>query len=387
MSLKTALPAAALVGLTASCALAPARPAQPAAAGEQITVPIATRPATRPLTHAARTFTVVATGDVLLHEPVNRQAGRDGAGRLDYRAIMASIRPVISSADLAICHLETPLAPAGGPFSGYPVFSVPPQIVETLAWLGYDTCSTASNHTLDQGYAGISRTLAALDRGRIRHTGSARDAAEAARVDLMTVAGVRVAQLSYSSGFNGYRVPAGRPWLANQLAAGSILAAARRARKAGAQVVIASLHWGTEYRHAATARQISLARTLLASPALDLIIGHHAHVVQPFGRSTGGKYVVYGMGNLVASQHGRDTNEGLIARFTFGRAARRWKVTRAEFVPTFIDRSHGIRLYDVPAELARPGLPADRRELLTDVVTRTTKIVRSRNVNVPLAGG
>lgn len=385
MYLKRVLSAAVAV-MTASCALAPAQPVRPTAVGEGIAAPAAHRTAARPPRRAAGTFTVVATGDVLLHDAVNQQARQDGRGRLDYRTIMESIRPVISSADLAICHLETPLAPAAGPFSGYPVFSVPPQIVPTLRWLGYDTCSTASNHTLDKGYPGIKRTLDALDRGGIRHTGSARSAAEAAEVNLMTVAGVRVAQLSYAYGFNGYRIPADRPWMANEIAAGPILAAARRARRAGAQVVIVSLHWGTEYRHEANATQISLARALLKSPAIDLIVGHHAHVVQPFGRSPEGKYVAYGMGNLLAAQNGADKNEGLIARFTFARAGRRWKVTRAEILPTYIDRSNGVRLYDVLAELSRPGLPAARRRLFNGVLGRTAEIVRSRQVNVPLGG-
>ena len=75
---------------------------------------------------------------------------------------------MVAGADLAICHLETPLAPAGGPFTGYPSFSVPPQIASAIAATGYDTCSTASNHTIDKGEAGVARTLAALDAARVK---------------------------------------------------------------------------------------------------------------------------------------------------------------------------------------------------------------------------
>ena len=62
--------------------------------------------------------------------------------------------------------VETPLAPDGGPFSGYPEFSVPPQVLPALVAAGYDACSTASNHTLDQGTAGVNRTLDDLDAAR-----------------------------------------------------------------------------------------------------------------------------------------------------------------------------------------------------------------------------
>ena len=102
-------------------------------------------PPARPL----RTFTVLGSGDVLLHDALWYQAQRDakaaGKSGYDFGPIFASVKPAVSAADLAICHMETPLAPASGPFFNYPLFSVPPQVVPTLKALGYDTCSTASN--------------------------------------------------------------------------------------------------------------------------------------------------------------------------------------------------------------------------------------------------
>src|SRR5262249_53933595 len=166
-----------------------------------------------------------------------------------------------------------------------------------LADAGYDTCSTAGNHTLDQGAAGVRRTLDGLDAAGVKHTGSARSPNEAATPDILDVQGGRVAQLSYTYDFNSRSAPASRPWLANQTDPAAILAAARRARAAGAQVVIVSLYWGVEYQHQPTAGQTALARRLLADPAVDLIVGCHAHITQPF-QKINGKWVVYGMGNL-----------------------------------------------------------------------------------------
>lgn len=318
-------------------------------------------------TGGAPTFTVVATGDVLIHPELATQAATDaastGATPYDFRPMLAGIKPLVAGADLAICHLETPLAPAGGPFSYYPTFSVPPQLAGALADTGYDTCSTASNHTLDRGTAGVTRTLADLDAAGIRHTGSARSAAEAATPDIIDVKGVKVAQLSYTYGFNGLSVPAGSPWLANQIDPAAIIAAALRARQAGAEVVILSLHWGTEYQHVPTAQQTALAHQLLTDPAIDLIIGCHAHVTQPF-EQVDGKWVAYGMGNSIA-RHEKPTagnTAGLAARFQFTRdGAGRWSVTRAEYVPTYIDLGPPIRLVNLPAALADPALgPATR---------------------------
>src|SRR4029453_16392631 len=87
----------------------------------------------------------------------------------------------------AICHLETPVGEPGGPFSDYPVFKVPPQIIPALAWAGYDACTTASNHTLDAGADGVDRTLATLDGAGIEHAGSARTSGENNRSTILTV--------------------------------------------------------------------------------------------------------------------------------------------------------------------------------------------------------
>src|SRR5262249_57909091 len=107
-------------------------------------------------------------------------ARRTGVGPHDFRPVLRGIMPLVSGADLAICHLGTPLAPVGGPYFYYPTFSAPPQLAGALADAGYDTCSTAGNHTLDQGAAGVRRTLDGLDAADVKHTGSARSPNEAA---------------------------------------------------------------------------------------------------------------------------------------------------------------------------------------------------------------
>lgn len=349
--------------------------------------PVRTTPAAAPQPVPPRSFTVVAGGDILIHPALSDQAAADaragGAGGYDYAPLLAGIRPVVSAADLAICHLETPLAPPGGPFSGYPTFSAPPQIAAALARTGYDACSTASNHTLDKGYNGVRRTLDALDAAGIRHTGSARSAAEAGTPAIYDVNGVRIGHLSYTYGFNGLSLPAGQPWLGNRIDPAAILAAARASRKAGAEVVIVSLHWGTEYQHEPTQEQTDLAATLVRDPAVDLILGHHAHVVQPFER-VGTKWVAYGMGNQVArhSEPRGVTEEGAMARFRFTLGPdRRWQVTEARFVPTLVDLGPPIRLRDVQAALADPATPAATRTRLTQALNRTQQIVFSRGAD------
>jgi poly-gamma-glutamate capsule biosynthesis protein CapA/YwtB (metallophosphatase superfamily) len=330
-----------------------------------------------------RRLTVLMSGDVLLRETLWAQARADaqdaGEGGYDFRPMLAGVRPAVSGADVAICHLETPIARAGGPYADYPVFNVPPQIVPALHWAGYDACTTASNHSLDQGTAGIERTLAALDEAGIAHAGSARTAREGARVTMLTVRGVRVALLSYTFGLNGFRRPDGSPWLVDLIEQRAILAEAARARREGADLVLVALHWGVEYRNEPTAAQRTLAAALLASPDVDLVYGHHAHVVQPFDR-THGKWVVYGLGNHLAEQYTQPerTHEGVMARFTFTEGDGRWRVSEAAFLPTAMSLRPPFRLVDLTAALTDDGVTGARRTAYQRSFDRIEEIVESR---------
>ncbi|MFI7577452.1 CapA family protein [Micromonospora sp. NPDC049497] len=331
--------------------------------------PGATATATATAAPAPRTeLTVVAAGDLLVHPALTEQAAADArrSGREghDFTQVLAAVRNRVSAADLAICHMETPLAEPAGPFTGWPAFSVPPQLADAAAWAGFDTCSTASNHSLDTGVAGIARTLDNLDRVGLRHTGTARSAAEAARPNILDVAGVKVGQLSYTLSFNDIELPAGRPWAANRIDRDAILAEARRARAAGAEIVILSMHWGTEYRNEPNGDQHDLAQQLLAAPEIDLIVGHHAHVVQPFEK-IGAKWVAYGMGNLT-TRFGDDspenTQDAVVPEFTFRRtAAGRWEVAEVTVLPTWMEYRPAARVIDLGTASADPRLPAWRR--------------------------
>jgi poly-gamma-glutamate synthesis protein (capsule biosynthesis protein) len=343
--------------------------------GGGFTIPEPQTPSTARSAPVARpptgSFTVLATGDVLIHPALTEQATKDGDGARDFSDIFAGVRSTVEAADLAICHLEVPLADAGGPFEGYPTFSAPPEVAAALASTGYDTCSTASNHTFDQGFEGAQTTLNLLDSAGIGHTGSARSEKEAATPLVREVRGVKVGQVSFTFGFNVGTEPS-QPWMGNVLDVKRVLNAARAARKAGAQVVIASLHWGNEDQSVPTPFQRQTAARLLADPAIDLIVGHHAHVVQPLEKING-KWVAYGLGNQIArhEQPLGTTEEGVMARFRFSRGPNGWTVDQAEYVPTLVDLGPPIRLRNLTTDTSVD--PKRRAEALV----RTDRVVLS----------
>jgi poly-gamma-glutamate capsule biosynthesis protein CapA/YwtB (metallophosphatase superfamily) len=330
-----------------------------------------------------RRFTIAATGDILIHSAVWERAAAyaEGSARpFDFRPMFAKVAPFLRAADLAVCHVETPVSADGTGLSSFPVFNVPHEIVDAIEWAGYDTCSTSSNHSLDQGVDGIHATLDALDRVGLEHAGTARTKAESRRPTILDVNGVRVAHLSYSYGFNGFQPPADQPWVANLIDPEAIVAEARKARARGAEFVMVSLHWGSQYVVPPTSEQVAVGRQVLKAKAVDLILGHHAHVVQPIDRIRG-EYVVYGLGNLLSNMTTSCTGctagvqDGVIAHLTVVERGRRFVVERVRYTPTWVEQGTTWRILPVAGALDAGTTPEALRPLLEASWERTVAAV------------
>ncbi|MHB9859713.1 CapA family protein [Streptomyces sp. YIM S03343] len=291
-----------------------------------------------------RSFTVAAAGDVLIHPELVEQAAKDakktgkGVDGLDFGPLMAGVKPIISKADLAICHLETPVGNPKGPFEGYPEFLVPPQILTTLKDVGYDTCSTASTHTFDHGLKAVKRTLDAMDKAGLGHTGSARTPEEAQKINIRDVNGVKVAHLAYSWESFLNPTPKNESWAFNRISADAIKKTVVRARAEGAEAVILSVHWGLEHYNEPSVPQLELAEKITKETGVDLVIGHHSHVVQPI-QKVNGTWVAYSLGNEVARHSSPTglTEEGVIGWFRFReKAGGGWDVS-ARYRTTLVD--------------------------------------------------
>ncbi|MFZ3469456.1 CapA family protein [Streptomyces sp. 4.24] len=334
-------------------------------------------------TVGGRPFTLVGTGDIIPYPSIVRRAADDSAetGGHDFRKILAGVRPIVSAADLAVCHHEIPYGRPGGPYTGYPLFKAPHQLADALKDTGYDSCSTASNHTLDAGYEGLARVLDNLDRVGVRHVGSARSAEEAKAPALLEAGGAEVAQLDYTYGTNGIPLPADKPWAVNLIDQDRIVSDARAARAAGANVVVLSVHWGSEWQTAPDNAQLDLARALTASrgadglPDIDLILGTHNHVPQPYEKING-TWVVYGMGDQMASFYEADKARGnmsSIPRFTFAPSAARpgrWDVVKAEYLTQYSDMRPPFRVVCASCDSSDSTYAAADREVTKAVMSR-----------------
>lgn len=341
--------------------------------------PAARTTAAAPPVEPAR-VTMAFSGDVLVHRPIIDRALANGGGRTyDFAPMFDALRPLVSSVDLAVCHLETPIAPPGEPLSYHPIYGVPPEIVDGIASAGYDRCSTASNHSADRGVTGIDATVTALEQAGLGSSGMARTPAEA-EPQVFTVNGVRISHLAYAYGLNGLVLPAGQEWRVRLLDPDRIIADAREAHRRGAEYVVVSLHWGNETDWRITAAQRSLAEVLTASGEIDLIVGHHVHVLQPI-EQINGVWVVYGLSNLLSNLPGGSerfppsSQDGAVVTLSVERRADGSFATgRPSVHPTWVDHERYL-IRDVAADLADPATPAGLRAVLNESLARTRAVL------------
>ena len=352
--------ACALALAVAGCAQVQPAPAptpdrpQPAASGTptQAAPTPSTTPSPTPTptpTSEPERLTITVSGDLLWHRGLiadAAQAGKDVGAAYDFVPVFEHIRPLIEDADVSICHVEVPVAPPGVKPVGYPVFAAPPETIEAAKEVGFDYCTTASNHTFDQGMAGIDATLDALDAAGIVHTGAYREQADVGKPAILTTAsGVKVAVVAGAYGSN-LKAPGGRTWALDLLDAEAMVARGEAAREAGADIVLAAMHAGTEQQHQPNGQQVAAATTLAESGVFNLVYGHHAHVAQPWDRINN-TWVVYGGGNLIGQMRVATPRswEQYLGRLTFERQGEAWVAVEAEYVPLLVT-------------LSRPGAPA-----------------------------
>ncbi|MGA1053547.1 MAG: CapA family protein [Ilumatobacteraceae bacterium] len=270
---------------------------------------------------------------------------------LDFTPMFEHIEPLVSSVDLAICHMETPIAPPGERYSTHPRYGVPAEVIDALAASGFDHCSTASNHTFDRGMPAFDATIARFAQVGITQEGMAATPEEAA-ASLLDVDGTVIGHLSYSYGWDAGSRPADEPWRAALIDPDRIIADATAARDAGAEFVVASLHWGNSGSPVASTSQREIANRLAESGVVDLVVGHHAHVVQPVER-IGDMWVAYGLGNLISnlpvpdSFWGPETQDGALLTVEIDRTGSTPTITAVEVFPTWVDKSAGWIIRDV----------------------------------------
>jgi poly-gamma-glutamate capsule biosynthesis protein CapA/YwtB (metallophosphatase superfamily) len=277
-------------------------------------------------------------GDIMGHDEQIWSAENRETHTYDYDDVFKFIKPVISSADIAIANFEVTLG--GPPYMGYPQFSSPPALAAACRNAGIDYMVTANNHAADRGIKGITGTINRLDSLGIPHTGTFLNSAcrDSLYPFIIRKNGMSIALLNYTFSTNGIIVP--EPVIVNMLDKNRITEDIGKAKSKNPDLTILFLHWGTEYDTVPSKIQTDLA-SYFFSLGVDLVIGSHPHVLQKMVWSknlNGAKdnIVVYSLGNFISNQRKPKTDGGAIVRIELIKRGNELKITDAGYYLTWV---------------------------------------------------
>lgn len=293
---------------------------------------------------------VRAAGDIMVHDDELLSAKQDD-GSYDFTSFFGEIADSLGDADYTMANLETTVGEAGSKgYTGYPNFHTPTSLLTALKGAGIDMLTTSNNHCLDRYFDGLVETLDSLDAAGFDHTGTFRNKQEYQTAYVKEVNGIKIGVVAYTYGTNGMEEdsdPDGVEWGIMYLSNANFEKSAQRLREAGAEVLIAVTHWGTEYKRAPDDSTVDYAKEM-AKAGFDVIIGSHPHMVQPIewlettraDGSTGRTLVAYSLGNFVSAQRDQYKDTGIILDFTIRQEIATGDITIEDvgYVPVWVWR-------------------------------------------------
>ena len=296
---------------------------------------------------------MVAIGDIMCHNTNIKAAYNSSTKNYDFSKVFQNVEKYITKADIAIGNLETTFAGEERGYSGYPTFNSPKELGIAIKDIGIDVLSTANNHSMDKGSKGVISTLDTLDEIGISHTGTYRSEEEQDTILVKEVNGLKIAFISFTYGTNGINIPESMPYLVNLIDENLILDQIKLAKQQNVDLICASMHWGIEYAQKQNKEQEKLA-DLLFKNGVDIIIGNHAHVIEPMEKrkitledgTEKEVFVVYALGNFVSGQVKEHTKSTAILDIDLTKNGKTGKITidKVDYTPVYCyDKGNNIQ--------------------------------------------
>lgn len=290
---------------------------------------------------------IVSFGDTLCHKPVDDAVYDKETGIYEFSPMFKYVEKYFENATISIGNCESPMAGAERGYSGYPCFNAPEHLAVDLKELGVDILTTANNHSLDKGFSGLTSTLDFLDEAGISHVGTSRTKEEQDTILFKDLNGIKTAFLAYTYGTNGIPVPEGKDFIVNLIDENLILNQINQAKGEGAELIVASMHWGVEYQTTENAEQDRLAEFLIKND-VKIILGCHPHVLQPMkmlevktddGEEKKG-LVIFSQGNFFSNQTKTNTQNTAIFNIEVKKDGKSGEVTveKATYAPIYVNR-------------------------------------------------
>ncbi len=249
-------------------------------------------------------MSLIAVGDVLIHESVYKDALKSD-GTYDFHKMFTEIEPILKNYDLKFCNQESIIGGTALGISGYPSFNSPDEIGDEIVNLGFNLISLANNHATDKGEDAILYSNSYWKTKNVITAGSYSNMEDRNKVRIYEKNGIKYAFFAYTTVLNG---TLNKEYLVNRYSAEKVKEDIEKV-KDDVDVIIVSMHWGEEYTNTPTESQRQIAE-YLSSLGVNLIIGHHSHVVEPV-TYVGDTLVIYSLGNFISNQLSVGLNQGI----------------------------------------------------------------------------
>lgn len=306
------------------------------------------------------TFTLTSLGDTLCHNTQYWDAYNSKIDEYDFSYVYEDIKNYTLSSDITIGSLETTFAGKEKGYSNYPTFNTPDSLATALKDIGVDVVSLAGNHALDYGYTGLCRTIDVFNNIGLSHLGTYKTAEDQEKILIKDVKGVKIAFINYTYGTNGIPLPSGKDFCVNLIDKDFIKKQINQAKEQNVDMIVACMHWGTEYRTTANSEQKDLANFLFEN-GVDVILGNHPHVLEPMEKktitlqdgTTKDVFVVYALGNFTADQRDEITRDSAILNLTITKNSDgKISIDKVNYVPIYMYKNtnvstHKFKILDI----------------------------------------
>ncbi|MEK7158896.1 MAG: CapA family protein [Patescibacteria group bacterium] len=277
---------------------------------------------------------IVSVGDIFMHDNNLSAAYDRETKKYNFDSVFSVTNNYFKEADISTAWLGAVYSPTG-PYSGYPLFKSPIELIDALQNIGLDV-AFRTNHTMDFGTKGLNVITQILKDHKINQVAAYSSEEDSRNIHVYQKDDLKIAFLGYVYGMNGLPIP--EPWMINLINMEKIKVDIVKA-KTQADFVVVALHFGTEYERSPNKWQEETAQQV-ADFGADLIIGSHPHVIQPADRiiaKDGRKvFVAYGLGNFYCGQREQYTDAGMILRYTIEKVDGKAALKDVSYVPTWV---------------------------------------------------
>lgn len=345
LMIRLVIAAAVLVGVIAGIVILVNRSGGTDTPGTDSQEPseVLTETVPEPTEGATTVIHVAAAGDLT----VTDQVVASGGGTYDYTETFRDVAYLLSDADLAVLNFEGLLQ--GDPYGS--THSAPQTMVAALDAAGVDLIQLANSYSIAKGMLGLSSTIDGIRAAGMEPLGvysSQSDYDARGGYTLCQVKGIKIAFVAFTKGMDGMTLPAGSENCVNVLyddydstyqdinrtKINAVLDAAQAEKP---DIIIALLHWGSEYNDTISSSQESI-RKLLQSRGVDAIIGTHSHYVQKMSlNEETGQFIAYSLGDFFgdAQRPGSEYSVILNLEITRDNANGDTRITNFTYTPIF----------------------------------------------------